>query len=224
MRYIAKTNRCAAFDNFVQQQAPTSWENKKFRKSPVKLLLHTHLLAEQQHLCVYCQQSIPRKTRKDDYSSSPHTIHPSHIEHVRPKELGKFPNLTFEYTNLSVSCNGYEIDAVAVSTPNFCGHPKDNDFDDALFLHPFEEPDIEVFFEYDINGKIKPSAKNPARANYAIQLLGLDYETLREMRERQYDVILEDLNSGALDINLYLDPTQPELPKFFSMLRQLFGF
>ena len=43
------------------------------------------------------------------------------------------------------------------------------------------------------------------------------------MRERQYDVILEDVNNGTLDIDSYLDPAQPELPKFFSMLRQLFG-
>jgi uncharacterized protein (TIGR02646 family) len=223
MRYISKINRCADFDNFVQRHNPANWDNNRFKQSTVKLTLHQHLLAEQQHLCIYCQQSIPPKLQKDDHQAVPPIIHPSHIEHVRPKGANHFPHLTFEYTNLSVSCDGFEIDpAVPRSSPEFCGHPKENKYDDALFLHPFEEPDIEAFFEFDVNGKIKPTAKDPLKALYTFQLLGLDKETLREMRERQYDTIIQEVNNG-LDIAAYLDPNQPELPKFYSMLRQLFG-
>ncbi len=217
MRYISKTNRCLAFDAYAK---PAGWSGFD---SSVKLTLHQHLLAEQQHLCIYCQQSIPKKTQKDDHFASPPVLHPSHIEHIRPKDAGQFPHLSFEYTNLSVSCNGFDIDAATAATPDFCGHPKASQFDDTRFLHPIEETGIETFFEYDLNGDIKPSVQDPAKAIYTIQLLGLEKETLREMRERQYDVVLESVNSGALDITAYLDPAQPELPKFFSMLRQLFG-
>lgn len=217
MRYISKANRCADFDAYAK---PAGWSGFD---SGIKLILHQHLLAEQQHLCIYCQQSIPKKARKDDHSASPPLLHPSHIEHIRPKDAGQFPHLTFEYTNLSVSCNGFDIDAATAAAPDFCGHPKGKRFDDALFLHPFEETALETFFEYDLNGQIQPSLKAPVKARYTIQLLGLDTETLREMRERQYDVVLEDVNNGTLDITAYLDPNQAELPKFFSMLRQLFG-
>lgn len=210
MRYISKTNRCADFDAYAK---PARWSSFD---SNVKLTLHQHLLAEQQYLCVYCQQSIPRKLPKGK-------LHPSHIEHIRPKSARQFPLLAFEYTNLSVSCDGFEIDpAVPRTSPEFCGHPKEDKYDDALFLHPFEEPDIEAFFDFDINGKIKATAKDPGKANYTFQLLGLEKETLREMRERQYNLIIQEVNNG-LDIATYLDPNQPELPKFYSMLRQLFG-
>lgn len=216
MRYIDKNKRCAAFDAYPK---PATWPAFD---SNVKLTLHQHLLSEQQHLCIYCQQSIPPKLQKDDHSVNPPVLHPSHIEHIRPKGAGKFPLLTFEYTNLSVSCNGFDIDAVAIASPDFCGHPKDNDFDDTRFLHPIEESDIEAFFEYNINGEVKASVKDIAKANYTIGLLGLDKETLREMREIQYQYMIELQNNGA-DMSVELDPTQPELPKFFSMLRQLFG-
>lgn len=160
MRYIDKSNRCADFDTYAK---PANWPS--FDKN-IKLLLHQHLLKEQQHLCIYCQQSIPSKTQKDDPIANPKILHPSHIEHIRPKEAGKFPLLTFEYTNLAVSCDGFEIGSTLPRrSPDFCGHPKKSIFDDTLFLHPFEEMDIEDFFEYDLNGEIGPSAKDPGKTN-----------------------------------------------------------
>ncbi len=136
----------------------------------------------------------------------------------------QYASLTFEFTNLAVSCNGFEIEpALPPSSPDFCGHPKANAFDDALFLHPFELPDIESFFEFDVNCQISSLGKEPSKSDYTIQLLSLGKETLREMRERQYLLILDEEQMGRLDVDAYLEPSQAELPKFFSMLRQLFG-
>lgn len=215
MRYIPKTNRCADFDNYLAKSRPSVWNG--FNKD-VKLKLHQHLLKEQRYLCVYCQQSIPPKLLKD---IQPGTIHPSHIEHIRPKEIGQWPHLTFDYTNLGVSCNGFDTNLPA-GAHDFCGHPKANAFDDTLFLHPFENQDIEDYFEYDINGKIKPSAKSPAPAQFTIDLLKLDHPTLDYMREQQY-LLLIDEEANGLDMADYLDETQPVLPKFISMLKQLFA-
>lgn len=186
----------------------------------IKLLLHQHLLNEQQYLCIYCQQSIPPKLVKD----TPAAKHPSHLEHIRPKDTGMFPHLMFEYTNLSVSCNGFDIEQPPTS-PEFCGHKKENIYDDTLFLHPFEITDIEDYFEYDINGKILPSTtyRDPLKkAEYTIATLNLNELALETARQEQYNLLIEEVKNG-LDIENYLDASQPQLPKFYSMLRELFG-
>jgi uncharacterized protein (TIGR02646 family) len=217
MRYIDKSKRrCTEFDNYVAAKRPTKW--KKFDAN-VKLILHQHLLTEQQHLCIYCQQSVPQKHVKD---RAPFVIHPSHVEHVRPKDEEKFPDLTFDYLNLAVSCNGFDVLDTLVSSHDFCGHPKANVYDETLFLHPFESPDIEDYFYYTINGEIKSTAKDVNRANYTIKTLQLNNTLLKAMREEQYLIISEETINNGLDITAYLEENQTELPKFYSMLKQLF--
>ncbi len=220
MRYIDKSRRCTAFENLILRNRPTSWNNRKFAQGDVKLALHRHLLAEQQFLCIYCQQSILDKTQKDDQLANPPVRHPSHIEHIRPREI--FPDLIFEHTNLAVSCEGFDIEMSDRNAPEFCGHPSKSRFNEVLHLHPFEKPDIEDFFEYNIKGEIKASTKDPEKAEYMIELLQLDHQKLSDMRQRQRLLVAQKISQG-LDIDTYLDPSQPELPKFFSMLRQLFG-
>jgi uncharacterized protein (TIGR02646 family) len=217
MRYIDKSKRrCTDFDNYVVTKRPRKW--KKF-DADIKLKLHQHLLNEQQHLCVYCQQSVPQKHVKDN---APLVIHPSHVEHVRPKDEEQYPHLTFDYLNLAVSCNGFDVNNTLVNTYDFCGHPKANTYDEMLFLHPFETLDIEDYFNYTINGEIKATIKDVNRANYTIKTLQLDNAILNAMREEQYLIISEETLNNDLDIATYLDENQIELPKFYSMLKQLF--
>lgn len=217
MRYIDKSRRCAPFDNYIAATLPANWQQLD---GNMKLTLHQYLWAEQKSLCIYCQQSIRKKIAKD-LPINP--LHPSHIEHIRPKDAtNTYAHLVFEHSNLAVSCNGNDVEDIADILPKYCGHAKRNFHDDALFLHPFEQTDIEDYFDYDLNGKITPSVKNVNRAQFTINLLKLDHIDLTEMRERQYQVVLEDLNNNGLDIEEYLDAHQPELPKFHSMLKQLF--
>ena len=214
MRYISKLNRCEDFDRYIATVSPRNWSRFNPNK---KIILHQHLLKEQQFLCVYCQQSIPPKLTKD---IQPGLLHPSHIEHIRPKDT--HTHLTYEYTNLGVSCNGFDV-TTPPAHPDFCGHPKDNEFDEHLFLHPFEIPDIEDYFQYDINGKILPSSISPLKSQKTITLLRLDNPILENMRAEQYLILIEEVTATGLDITLYLDETLPELPKFHSMLKQLFA-
>ena len=89
-------------------------------------------------------------------------------------------------------------------------------------MHPFETPDIEDYFNYTINGEITASVKDVNRATYTIQTLHLDSSTLNDMREEQYLIVLEEMLNNDLDLTLYLDENQTELPKFYSMLKQFF--
>lgn len=188
MKFVAKTTPCVPFDAWIAAQNPADWSKVKADK---KLILHQHLLREQQHLCIYCQQSIPFKRQKDRL---PTDIHPSHIEHIRPKMA--WPNLVFDQKNLAVSCEGFDVDLTTRTRPDFCGHEKGDDLDEALFLHPFEESEIEQFFEYDSIGAIKPTAKSQAKAAYTIELLQLNNSTLKVLREENYLALLNLQTNG----------------------------
>lgn len=68
MRYIDKTNRCEAFDNFVttyRGRLRNDWEKfKKIRSGNIiRLTLHQHSWRLQKGLCAYCEQEIPEKTK-----------------------------------------------------------------------------------------------------------------------------------------------------------------
>ncbi len=216
MRYVDKTNRCSAFDTYIATRKPTTWHID----SNMKLTLHQHLWEEQKSLCIYCQQSICKKIVKD---ATGNPLHPSHIEHIRPKDAaGTFSHLIFEHSNLAVSCNGNDVDDPLDVVLKYCGHAKLNQHDDSLFLHPFELIDVEEYFDYDVNGRITPSGKDPIKAGYTINLLKLNHPDLDSMREQQYLNIINEVNNNGLDIEDFLDPNYPELPKFYSMLKQLF--
>ena len=216
MRYIPKIAPCATFESYKISENPLIWRD--FKDSSVKLHLHQHLWQEQKGLCIYCQQAIPQKVSVDSSGN----IHPSHIEHIRPKSA--FPNLTFEHSNLSVSCEGYNI--LTPPSPirkSFCGHLKENDYDANLFIHPFENTDIEDYFSFNVNGEISGNGKDDAKANYCIYLLGLDNSILNGMRIDEYLLAIEEVRVNGQDINDYLDSTYSQLPPFHSMLKQLFG-
>jgi uncharacterized protein (TIGR02646 family) len=220
MRYIEKTNTCLFFENWKITNTPTNWNH--FNDSTVKLALHQHLWKEQKGLCIYCQQSVPQKVSVNAGS----ILHPSHLEHIRPKDNHlPYTHLTFDHSNLSVSCDGFDVNDTRKS-PDFCGHKKENVFDDALFLHPIEIADIESFFEYDLNGRIKPSTTKSSieqnQAQYSIDLLNLKDATLKQMREDNYNEVLQLEQNGDIVIDDYLNENEPELPKFYSMLKQMF--
>jgi len=100
MRYIDKSDCCKAFDRYLINSRPLAWN--EFDDN-IKLILHQHLYYEQGGLCIYCQQKLLPKTEKE---SNAHIR--SHIEHIRPRS--SYPYLTFDYCNLSVSCEGFDCE------------------------------------------------------------------------------------------------------------------
>ena len=145
----------------------------------------------------------------------------SHIEHIRPRHF--YFNLTFDYSNLSVSCAGSDCAATEQSEKEFCGHWKDDEYDENQFLHPFELQDIEDYFEYDADGRIfANSLKNEVerkKAEYMIATLALNHTILIQKRAETYGAIIEKSDN---DINELLDSNVANLPSFYSMLKFLF--
>ncbi len=220
MIYIDKSNRCTEFDEYVNNDSLSDWVECK---TEIKLKLHQHLWSEQQGLCIYCQQEIPKK--KQTEASSEIT---SHIEHIRPRRgvnSNKYAHLQFCYNNLSVSCEGFDCKSDE-RKKEFCEHRKNNEYDESKFLNPVECSNIEDYFIYDINGNIHPNlSKNQEsidKAEYMIKkVLHLNNPILKKMRQRQYDLVMEEQLLG-INIEEYLEPDYDLLPSFYSMLKQLF--
>jgi uncharacterized protein (TIGR02646 family) len=233
MRYIDKSNRHAAFDEFVEELTPRlkgkDWSalKKKQNKAGIKgnhvqLLLFQHLLQQQQGLCVYCQQTIPVKF--EPYRSD--AI--AHIEHICPQSICK--ELIFEQSNIAVSCEGFNLSEPTPTNErrNFCGHRRKNDHDAAFFLNPTIVKDIENYFYYDAaQGEISNNPENESKqqmsADYMIAILNLDNEDLQKMRAKEYSIWLQDyIENGEEWIREQLDENSTELPPFFSMLKSKF--
>ena len=227
MRYINKSNRCIVFDDFVaayKSRLRNDWD--KFKKikggGAVRLALHQHLWLEQKGLCGYCEQEVPKKTAIEEELKS-------HLEHIRRQAL--FPQLTYHYENIIVSCEGFDLTTTGDQKRAFCGHIKDRTvagvkpYDETLFLNPTEITDIETYFRYDSEGHIEPNpSKNvydQNRATYMINTLGLDHSVLNEMRKTQYDLWLEKQAIWTEEeLADELSENQRLLPAFFSLLKQ----
>ncbi|OQY38396.1 MAG: TIGR02646 family protein [Candidatus Cloacimonetes bacterium 4572_65] len=166
MRYVHKTSTPKFFIKDTKHLK--SWKKYKSHK---KRDLKQHILdKEQNHLCIYCESKI--------------SLDNSHIEHLRPKDEVRYPQLLFVYRNLTVSCNGLCHVFDNKLTPLSCGHIKGNEFDKNMFLNPVELRDIRDYFVYDFDTyEMKPSLKNPIKAKYMIStLLHLNDEGLRYAR------------------------------------------
>jgi len=215
MRYIDKYNRCADFDEYVNNYSPSDWSEFE---TEIKLKLHQHLWREQQGLCIYCQQELPEK-KQTEYKIT------SHIEHIRPRRgchRDKYAHLHFCYKNLSVSCEGFDCKTESLKTKKeFC--EQGNEYDEEKFLNPMERNDIEDYFIYNIQCEILPNpSKNQedrTKAEYMISILDLNHSTLKKMRQKQYNLFIEQ---QSINIEEDLNPHYDLLPSFYTMLRQLF--
>lgn len=241
MRYIPQDNLCKEWEDFTNKYSGRlnnkTWSKLttisiKDKSSNTRILigsiakkkLHKHLLNDQKNLCIYCLQEIANKNYKEK----------SHIEHIRPKSIRK--DLRFEFTNLAVSCNGLNCSSEKDLIPKkFCGHYKDNEelninaiFDDELFLHPFEIDDIESYFEYNIEGHIKPnknkSPNDQKKATYMIDLIGLNNPELVNGRQESYLSLIDiQERQGIEDVHILLDANNNTYLSFYPMLKALFG-
>lgn len=173
----------------------------------IKVALHNHLWRQQKGLCIYCQQQIHQKTEgKGEHL--PQSI----IEHIRPRD--KYPELTYILCNLSFACKKYKANEVDI---DFCEDKKSNGYDEDKFLNPNTLPNIEDYFDYDLEGRIW-SRGDDERAKYMIEkALNLNHQALRNMRKSQYELYLS-MDSEMVD-EILLDNDAEQLPAFYSMLK-----
>jgi len=162
MRYIEK-KKPNDFDDEIKElkeeikivnNKSDVWDNKFKTKRKLKEYI---LENEQNYLCCYCEAKI--------------TLDNSHIEHIKPKYLD-YENLTFDYNNLLVSCNGICFNNE--NKPITCGHKKGKKFDEKLFLNPVKIKNIREYFIYTDNGYIGASNLDKEKANYTMKILELN--------------------------------------------------
>lgn len=169
MRYICKVIVPQFFID--DTNGLTEWKDYLADK---KRTLKEHILKEEQNkLCIYCESKIGNE--------------PSHLEHIKPKNIDIL-NLTFNYHNIVVSCEGTCHNSNTDNTKYHCGHRKDRAdtlFDESKFLNPVEVSDIREYFQYDYDDYlINPSSKDVIKAQYMINTLHLNDGGLPKAREK----------------------------------------
>ena len=126
--------------------------------------------------CMYCESPINH-------------VSPEHIEHIKPKALDKFPELTFTWTNLGLACP-------------VCNINKGDNYDPAMaFINPYaEEPKdfISVF------GALLYHKAASERGEYTVGQLQLNRASLLERRKERLDLICGLLDKCINSKNLSL--------------------
>lgn len=183
MRHIQKLN---APQSFIDKTTTLNkWSDYHNRCNRQKRALRKYILKyEQNFLCIYCESKISASNRS------------SHIEHIRPKSSNKYPELTFEYRNLVISCNGTCHNAEIDNSQYSCGHLKDNEYTENKFLNPIEISDIRDYFEYDFDDYfINPSNKDVIKAKYMIDTLHLNDGGLPKGREKALENFIKGMKN-----------------------------
>ena len=216
MRYIQKLETPQFFIDDTKDYIIWKDYDKTKQSRQKKRKLNKYILSkEQNYLCIYCESRI--------LSSS----NSSHIEHIKPKHLD-IDNLTFDYLNLAVSCEGKCHNEQGDDKKYNCGHNKLNSYDENLFLNPILLEDISDYFEYETflennisKVRIKESSKDASKAKYMLSILNLNDENTMITKKRhlelikfENEVIEENLTNEEIKIWL-----QKENPPFISYLK-----
>lgn len=178
MRYIQKMEKPQFFIN--DTNSLTTWNEYYANK---KRVLKNYILEnEQKYLCIYCESKV-------DLDSS-------HIEHIRPKAQNGYPHLTFEYTNLVVSCNGTCHNQEEDNSSHSCGHIKENEYNEEKFLNPVELTNIREYFIYDFDKyTIESSKKDSIKSEYIINTLQLNDNGLILARKKALNNFIKKMKT-----------------------------
>lgn len=171
MKYIEKREPPKSLEEYKLSEG-ASFDDLSDNHSRIKREIKNSLMAEQGYICCYCGKRIDRNN--------------SVIEHFLPKDDEKFPQLQLEYSNLLASCNGgnqeraKNIKYQGKKFPLSCDNKKGNR---VIGVCP-TNPNCESYFEYDEDGGIYGIND---KANWAIKILGLDNEFLKNQRKAAID-------------------------------------
>ncbi len=155
MKKINKSSEPKLYKDFIRNKKPVNWDGI----NKIRIDLRKHILEnEQQFQCAYCESRISYENTS------------SHIDHFKLKHI--FPELTFIYSNLLVSCNH----------PNHCASTKDTEVnskeDFEKIINPVNE-DPTGNFEYYTSGKL--IAKNE-KAKFTRDIFNLNHPGLKQQR------------------------------------------
>lgn len=195
MKHIIKMLEPVSFINWKRMNPGLGYKDLK---GVPKTDLKNALIAEQKHLCCYCERRI--------FDSN------SHIEHFKPKGNPLYQHLELDYNNLHASCIKY----LSKGDEPQCGHKKGDVFTNTL-LSPLE-PDCSSHFWYTMDGVIHYM---DIRGKEAIDVYNLNSAVLVKQRKALIDVFTSGLLSEA-DIIDHLDDTKLCLGEFYTMIEYLY--
>lgn len=194
MKHIIKTGEPASFTQWKRSNPALRYDDLV---GPPKQDLKNSLIAEQKHLCCYCERRI---TNAD-----------SHIEHFKPKGNPLYQYLELDYNNLHASC----IKALSSGVEPQCGHKKGDTFSGTL-ISPLEA-NCADFFWYTMDGHIHGVE---SRGKEAIAVYNLNSKVLVQQRKSLIDFFTSTFSTEA-DIIAHLDDTKTSLGEFYTMIDYL---
>lgn len=195
MKHIIKSSEPVSFTNWKRAHPELGYKDLKGRP---KKDLKNALIAEQKHLCCYCE----RRINDND----------SHIEHFKPKGNPLYAHLELDYHNLHASCIKYLSDG---QEPQ-CGHKKGDVFTNTL-LSPLE-PDCASHFWYTMDGIVHSKDE---RGKEAIAIYNLNSGALIKQRKGLIDFLTSDFASEN-DVIDHLDDNKSYLGEFYTMIEYLY--
>lgn len=170
------------FINYVQRNNPKNWAalDGVIRTNARKYILEK----EQGNQCAYTE--LPIEYEKNN----------SHIEHLRRKDTAFFPELTFEWSNLFVSCNSSDFGGKYKDETYLKGKTKT---DNELIINPAIENPID-FFELKSWGEISVRTElqenTKRKAEETIKAFNLNHNSLKERRKEMMQSIKDYINGG----------------------------
>lgn len=174
MKHIVKSPPPVEFEDWkklTNDDWQPAWD---YLRGTLKENLHKHLLAEQGHICCYCEVRISEGS--------------SHIEHLKPRS--SFPEDALNYQNFLASCQR----DLKPGEPRHCGNLKGNWYDSNLMVSPLSSV-CEDRFRYTGDGGICPQSDDNLAAKETISHLGLGIDKLRALRSKAIEPIINALDS-----------------------------
>lgn len=117
--------------------------------------------------CMYCESKISH-------------IDFAHIEHIKPKAVGKYPELEFDWNNLGYAC------------PKCNNEKSDKFYEDTPFIDPYSSDPSHHFFAF---GSMLFSKNGCERAEISIKEIALNRPELLEKRQQRIDDISKAINA-----------------------------
>lgn len=209
MKFIIKQQEPKEFSDWKSNDKMYQRNKPNWNRLPsnIKEIIRKKLVYEQGGICCYCERQLVG----NDF----------HIEHLKPKDKNKYPELQLEYDNLICSCQ-FELEK---EEPRHCGNSKGSWYDETHIISPLN-PDCEKQFKYTHDGHIEPNGTTNIMASTTIQKLRLDLDRLNKMREKAIEPFLDEaltLEEMQLFAEKYLEKENGKFNPFYTTIKYLFG-
>jgi len=189
MKQLLKRGVPDFFTKFIAKNDPGNWEDI----SPVRQELREHLLKEQGNCCAYTEIRLAGNES-------------CHIDHYYTRNL--FPQKTFEYDNMLVSCNSEKYGAKYKDKQIKTVDDYNN------LVNPVEDPPSD-YLEFSFTGELIPTG-GCVKGKKTISFFNLNEKTLIERRKTMVTCLLQMKN------DLTEDEMVESIGGFETMTRQLY--